>query len=65
MKIAGYCFNDGKQRGLMETLRNTGERIKRNDGDLVVERVLLMAGVYHPQVLKTQVLNGSVQDSEL
>ncbi|MCX5839820.1 MAG: hypothetical protein NTW71_15145 [Deltaproteobacteria bacterium] len=43
----------------METLRNTGERIKRNAGDLVVERVLLMAGVYHPQVLKTQVLNGS------
>jgi hypothetical protein len=49
----------------METRRNTGERIKRNDGDLVVEGVLLMAGVYHPQVLETQVLNGSVQDSEL
>ena len=44
-KNTGYCFNNGKQRGLMETLHNTGERIKRNDGDLVVERVLFMAGV--------------------
>ena len=44
----------------MEAVHDTGERIKGNDGDLVVEKVLLMAGVNHPQVLKTQVLNGSV-----
>ena len=44
----------------MEAVHNTWERINGNDRDLVVERVLLMAGVNHPQVLKTQVLNGSV-----
>src|SRR3990172_8779775 len=45
---------------LMEDVCNTWERINGNDRDLVVERVLLMAGVNHPQVLETQVLNGSV-----
>jgi len=44
----------------MEEVRNTWERINGNDRDLVVERVLLVAGINHPQVLKTQVLNGSV-----
>jgi hypothetical protein len=45
---------------LMEDVRNTWEKINGNDRDLVVERVLLMAGVNHPQVLETQVLNGGV-----
>jgi hypothetical protein len=44
----------------MEALRNAWKRINGNDGDLVVDRVLLMAGVNHSQVLKIQVLNGSV-----
>ena len=44
----------------MEALRNMWERINGNDRDLVVERVLLMAGINHPQVLKAQVLNGCV-----
>jgi hypothetical protein len=45
---------------VMDDVRNMWERINGNDRDLAVERVLLMAGVNHPQVLKTQVLNGSV-----
>jgi hypothetical protein len=48
---------------LTEDVRNTWEKIDGNDRDLVVERVLLMAGVNHPQVLKTQVLNGSMHGS--